>query len=254
MSIHKDTTVINEPDNTIEFNHLIISPGHAIPWYEGKDPNAVYDEKNWIGLFGYGPGSNEQGLYIEHIAAAINEANRDPHAMLVFSGGYTRNPELFWEKSLSQPFKLISEARGYYNVARLLKEFNTSLAHRIRLEEFARDSYENCLNTLSLFKSETGKMPEKVSACGFIFKKFRYDFHIEMIKRKFEVDFEFKYIGVNNSPNNAQYRIYPDSLIGEAKTITAFSIDPHGEGAELMAKKVGRDFLPHRTLPFTLLK
>jgi len=266
MSISKETTVINDPDKTIDFNHLIICPGHAIPSYDGNVLAEMYDEKNWVGLFGYGPGSKEQELYIKHIEVAVDEASKDPHAMLVFSGGYTRAPNLFHQPQFvncgdyyeitQTPTKVFSEARGYYNVARLLADrFKPDLNNRIRLEEFARDSYENCLNALSLFKSETGKIPEKVSVCGFIFKAGRYDFHIEMIKQKYGIGFEFKYLGVNNSPNKPpELAILPKSLKGESATLDAFNLDPHGTGTELMSKKLTRDFLPNRTLPFTLLQ
>ncbi|MBM3237169.1 hypothetical protein FJZ31_12830 [Candidatus Poribacteria bacterium] len=217
--------------------HLIIVPGHAI--YIGSDRSQVYfsGENNWVGTYVGYRYEDEVLLYIDHIRCGIIEANEDSSSFLVFSGGYTRKPELF-----PQGVKPISEAKGYWNIAEQCGWFNCdSVKERTKTEEYARDSYENILFSWCLFRNTTGTEPRKVTVCGLTFKKQRYEYHADVIRRDLKVQsFRFCYIGVNNPPD---YVLDGGSRLGEAETKRAFEQDPHGEGEFLKGKRLGRDYL-----------
>lgn len=69
-----------------------------------------------------------------HINAGINEADKDPHSLLVFSGGETR--------AVTGP---TTEAQAYFHVADAMNLWPTygSVRSRTTTEEFATDSFEN---------------------------------------------------------------------------------------------------------------
>ena len=71
-----------------------------------------------------------------HIVAGIEEARKDPKALLVFSGGETR--------SHTGP---LTEAQTYYHVADAMNlwpsHYSSSVRSRATTEEFATDSFEN---------------------------------------------------------------------------------------------------------------
>lgn len=71
-----------------------------------------------------------------HIVAGIEEARKDPKALLIFSGGETR--------AVSGPQ---TEAQAYYHVADAMKlwpsDNDSSVRARTTTEEFATDSFEN---------------------------------------------------------------------------------------------------------------
>ena len=202
-----------------ELKSLIIVPGHAV--YIGTD--AVYTEidEHWLGRFGY---YGEGRLYTEHTCAGVFLANRDEEAMLIFSGGQTREE--------AGP---ISEAQGYWQVANQRGWLNhPEVKERTFLEEFARDSFENLEFSVLRFEQITRRRPRKVMVCGFGFKADRYKFHAETVGIP-----DFDYVTVNEPPHYVLHQ--GGSLAGEKDTIELFLRDPRGEEEELMKKKVQRD-------------
>jgi len=229
----------------VQPSHLIIVPGHAI--YIGADRSQVYftGERNWVGTYTGYRYEDEVQLYVEHIRRGIVEANRDAASILVFSGGYTRDLDLF--PNGTPP---LSEAQGYWNLAEQCSWFNCLPAKaRTEKEEFARDSYENLLFSWCLFRQTVGRGPEKVTVCGFLLKKARYEHHADVIRRDLDVgSFRFNYLAVNDPPG---YVLDAGSRLGEAETMAAFQSDPHGEEAFLRGKRAGRDKVP-RPFPYDL--
>ena len=69
-----------------------------------------------------------------HIQAGIEEADRDPDALLVFSGGETR--------ATTGP---MAESTSYFHVADARKMWpkGSTVRARTTAEEFATDSFEN---------------------------------------------------------------------------------------------------------------
>ncbi|KAK4946632.1 hypothetical protein LTR10_014484 [Elasticomyces elasticus] len=117
--------------------HLIIVCCHAI--YLGPDSS---DESNWL-IEPFQKG--ETDTYIGHIEAGVRELSKDENALLVFSGGATKQDRT--DKS---------EGEGYLNVAieRNLFGLETSppsLHQRMFVDRFATDSYQNVLCSLVQF-------------------------------------------------------------------------------------------------------
>src|SRR5690242_3427248 len=106
----------------IAYEHLIITPGHAI-WKVCGDPLA---DESWF-LRDYQRG--EPRCYIEHIRRGVELAAADPAAVLVFSGGQTfpdAGPR--------------SEAFGYWALAEYFGWWGAAgLGSRSLLEDFSRD-------------------------------------------------------------------------------------------------------------------
>jgi hypothetical protein len=226
-------------------NHLIIVPGHAI--YIGENRSQVYfsSEQNWIGVYTGYRYEDEVPLYVEHIRRGIIEASLDSASILVFSGGHTRELKLF-----PDGVKSVSEAHGYRNLAHQCNWFNClAVSDKTMKEEFARDSYENLLFSWCLFRDCVGVNPEKITVCGLLLKKARYEHHADVIRRDLEVgSFRFNYLALNNPP---EYVLDAGSRLGEADTFAAFQADPHGDGEILREKRQRRDKLA-RPIPYQL--
>ncbi|MDX9788952.1 MAG: hypothetical protein RBT11_19415 [Desulfobacterales bacterium] len=216
-------------------SHLIIVPGHAI--YIGTDRSQVYftGPRNWVGTYTGYRYEDEVPLYVDHIRRGVVEASFDPASVLVFSGGHTRALDLV--PAGTSP---VSEAQGYWNLAEQCNWFNCMpVKARTKTEEFARDSYENLLFSWCLFRQEFRVNPEKVTVCGLMFKKARYEHHAAVIRRDLDVgSFRFNYLSVNDPP---EYVLDAGSRLGEMETMAAFQADHHGEGDFLDGTRKGRD-------------
>lgn len=113
-------------------SHLIIVAGHSVT-VSGHLEDAGEDESDWF-LLDYQKGQGLPQAIKGHIQAGIDEANRDPDSLLVFSGGETR--------ALTGP---LTEGSSYFHVADAMKLWPPSGTVRARTvtEEFATDSFEN---------------------------------------------------------------------------------------------------------------
>ena len=163
---------------TIE--NLIIVPGHGI--YLGNG--------NWSGTF-LAPLYEERLLLEEHIRAGVNAAKNDSNALLIFSGGQTRDVP-------------VSEAGSYYRWATENLDIDL-LSGRLVLEQYSRDSFENLAFSIHRYFHFTNSWPKRISVYGYIFKKKRFVFHAETLKKEpvrfwleKNFDFDFHYEGVNN--------------------------------------------------------
>jgi hypothetical protein len=112
--------------------HLVIVAGHSVI-VSGNLEEAGLDESVWW-LLDYQRNHGMPEAILGHIRAGINEANQDPEALLVFSGGQTR--------PLTGP---LSEGSSYFGVSDAMKLWPAGSTVRARTvaEEFATDSFEN---------------------------------------------------------------------------------------------------------------
>ena len=139
---------------------LIVVPGHGVCKQGCTNPDAVRFDSSWVGIFpGEGP------FLAEHAKRGVYLAARTEESLLVFSGGQTR--ENAGRRSEAESYREIAEAAGWWGLP--------SVSSRIILEEYARESFENLLFAVALFKKETDHWPMKVTICGWRFKERRYD-------------------------------------------------------------------------------
>jgi hypothetical protein len=208
--------------------NLVIVAGHA-PFKESvldvpANPDA---DDAWV-LQPFQRG--EPPLYIQHIRRGVALARRDPAAILIFSGGYTRREAgLRW-----------SEAATYVALARHFRWWmepshtasDPQLAERIAMEDFSRDSFENLLFSLCRFQQLTSHYPQHVTLVGWQFKAARFDWHRATIRFPAK---RFHYEGC------LQPRLLDAALEGEAVTLRAFKENHYGASAAMEAKRAGRN-------------
>jgi hypothetical protein len=201
---------------TIAFEHLILSPGHAV-WSLRGDPRA---DRSWY-LREYQQG--EPGFYLRHIRYAVELAAADERALLIFSG--------------SQTFAAAgprSEAQGYWMLAEQFDWWGRTAARaRAITEEFALDSFQNVLFSLCRFHEFTGGWPAKITVAGWGFKAQRFvDLHRAAVR--FPVE-RFHYAAVND-PEDVDR-----AARAEAANRAAFASDPYGCQSLLAGKRLERD-------------
>lgn len=209
-------------DDWRNLENLVLVPGHAI--YIGKSKSTLTDDNYWI-LQDFQKG--EPKFYIEHIRSGVKYTDKDKKALLIFTGGQTR-----------EKCKQISEAKSYLNIAQLLQLNNyDKILSRITTEEFAKDSFENVLFGICRFFECTDMFPKKVTIVNWKFKEKRFKLHWEYIKNNASIlkNVHFEYIGVNNP-------VKVDKILpSENKTIEMFQQSPRGIHGELAKKKQFRN-------------
>jgi len=197
--------------------NLVLVAGHAI--YTGRDFQHPELDGNWC-LQSFQRG--EPPFYVEHIRAGVDEAQRDPAALLVFSGGQTRldaGPR--------------SEAQSYWNLAQHFAWWSSpAVSVRATTEEFARDSLENLLFSICRFHEWTGRTPRRITVVSWAFKERRFGLHREALRFP---ESRFRFRGANQPEDLAAARA------GEAHAVTAFEEDPYGVGEVLGGKRVERN-------------
>lgn len=165
--------------------HLVIVPGHAIQrcssWRELQTPAC------WT-LLPYQV--NQTQDFISHLRVGIEVAAKDPNALLVLSGGQTREA--------AGPY---SESSSLLRMAELADWFSLggSVSGRCVTEDFARDSLQNVLFSMCRFWQVTGRWPAKTTVVGFPFKRERFvdvhwpACHIEDAEKS--IGFEYASVG-----------------------------------------------------------
>eukprot|EP00173_Palmaria_palmata_P005386 Plantae.Rhodophyta-Palmaria_palmata.ctg9455.p1 GENE.Plantae.Rhodophyta-Palmaria_palmata.ctg9455~~Plantae.Rhodophyta-Palmaria_palmata.ctg9455.p1 ORF type:complete len:252 (+),score=19.08 Plantae.Rhodophyta-Palmaria_palmata.ctg9455:30-785(+) len=214
------STLVNQLEaRGSSYNHAIILAGHAV-FKRGPfcPPESVASDVNWT-LLSFQ--RDEPKVYLDQIRFAIHAAESDKRALLIFSGGRTRRD--------AGP---ISEARGYYNAALSLGLLERDISARVILEEYARDSYDNCLFGIARFAQSTGRLPTVVTMVSWEFKERRFLAHMTALNFPRH---RFFFLGVG-TPGDLD-----SALAGEAKTLEQFSSDVSGYGAILGSKKQTRN-------------
>lgn len=209
-----------------EFQNLIIVPGHAAFKAE-FDPSAgdPVDESNWV-LQSFQNG--EVQYYIEHVKAGVEHLAQNVGALLLFSGGRTREQSGDWSEAATY-----STVAAHYNYWRGAGNPSADdIKSNISLEEYARDSLENVQFSIERYRELTGQRPQHITVVGWEFKKPRFDFH----RQTLEIDTaDFTYLSVNN-PSDLQ-----GALKGEQRTLEQFRQDPYGQHPPLSDKKQERN-------------
>jgi hypothetical protein len=208
--------------------NLIVVAGHA-PFKETVVAVPAHPEQDdWWVLQSFQHG--EPPLYIDHIRRGVQLLRKDPEALLIFSGGFTRREAgLRW-----------SEAATYAAVAAHFhwwagegdESSETEPAAHIATEDFSRDSFENLLFSLGRFQQLTGAYPRRVTLVSWEFKAARFDWHRAAIR--FPAD-RFRYEGCH------QPRILDAALRGEALTLREFTENQYGGSRAMMEKRAGRN-------------
>ncbi len=206
--------------------NAVVVAGHAI-WKEPRDPRR---NESWILL----PFQRDEVLcYIGHIEAGVRAAAADPLALLVFSGGYSRED--------AGPR---SEGQSYFWVAEHLDWFgHPEVRGRALTEEFARDSYENLLYSICRVREYSGEYPGHITFVSWRFKEERFDLHRRSILWPEE---RFTYIGANDPPELLQ------AVEAEGRNRAAYVDDPYSSSAVFRAKREARN--PFRRTPGYLLQ
>jgi hypothetical protein len=201
--------------------NLVIVAGHAI-CRQTHDP---WREENWI-LLPFQRG--EVACYIGHIEAGVRAAASDPEALLVFTGGYSR------EEAGPR-----SEAQSYYWIADHLDWFGApEVRRRAITEDFARDSYENLLYSICRCHEYSGEYPAHVTFVSWEFKRERFDLHRRTMLWPED---RFTYLGPNNPPDLGQ------ALEAENRNRAAYELDPYSSSPAFRAKRDSRN--PFRRTP-----
>lgn len=203
---------------------LVVVTGHAV--FTGTDFSKAQDADSWyLEEYQQRQGPAVVDSFVEHIRVGVREAAANPRAVLLFSGGATRES--------AGP---LSEALSYYRVASALGFFgdDDALRARVHTEEYARDSFENLLFSMCRFHELTGTWPRNVTVIGYAFKEVRFrSYH------RAAIDFpasRFHYIGTG-VPN------VEEAAAGEREVVQAWAGDPYACGAdsELAQKRHARD-------------
>jgi hypothetical protein len=199
--------------------HLIIVPGHGVCQAGCTSPALASLDASWTGIF-----PDEAPFYIEHIQAGVNAADDDKNALLIFSGGQTR-----------QAAGPRSEAESYFEIARDAEWWGKeSVAARALREEYARDSLENLLFSIALFIQHTSRWPERITLAGWRFKEKRFDLHRAALEFPAE---QFHYLGVNDPTEPA----LQTALAGEQRKLAAVHIDPFLSSDEWQQQRAERN-------------
>jgi hypothetical protein len=179
----------------------------------------ITDDASWV-LMPYQSG--EGAVFVQHIRQGVEAAHADPDALLLFSGGQTRYPQI------------LSEAQSYFQVASAFDFWGhrDSVLPRTTTEEFALDSYQNCLYGIARFAECTGRLPMRLTIISWEFKRQRFALHVERTLRWTR---EWLFLGVG-SPEDL-----PESALMEEMTLKLFKADMSGHGAVLGKKKAKRN-------------
>lgn len=235
---------IKYPANNSTFSHLIIVPGHAIHRCKSRKALVSNEENCWT-LLPYQRG--QVGCFLEHLNKAVELAAQDPTAMLILSGGQTR-----------QTAGPRSESSSYLDALELLNHPNLpSILSRIYTEDYARDSLQNLLFSLCRYQQITAhsqitaKSLGKITIIGFPFKSKRFrELHAPIVLQK-ELEFvEFEYLSVGCEG------VREGEELDDAYPV--FKNDPMGCGKELMGKRLLRNPFsqvhPYHACPHPLIR
>jgi hypothetical protein len=213
--------------NTPQLQDLILVAGHAaFKSTVNEVPNAAESDDSWV-LQGFQTG--EPPFYLEHIRRGVVLAANNPVALLVFSGGRTRQEAGRW-----------SEAKTYHEIARAYRFWipenmtatRDHVAARTTTEEFARDSFENLLFGICRFQQLARSYPRIVTVASWAFKASRFDLHRAAIL--FPAT-RFRFVGVNEPID------LTGALRGERKALRSFIEYPFGTAGDLAEKRAARN-------------
>ncbi len=194
---------------------LALNPAHAVC----LDPALAKSDKGWIGGF---PGEGIR--YWEHSKEAARLAGEDSSALLVPSGGMTR-----------QKAGRLAEGESLKNLIAYEKYFEfPDLQGRTIAETYAKDSLENLIFGICQFQMAEDDYPSAITVVGWEFKRDRFELHRQAIRW----NREFRYVGVNNPDEG---RPLEKAVAGELLKVAALRDDSYLQGPEWRAQREGRN-------------
>ncbi len=209
------------PSQTLQ--NLIIVPGHSLlkdHIVAGESLEYYQNPDNWL-LEDYQVG--DLPFYLEHIQAGLQALEKDPHAILVFSGGRTRQGGKMW-----------SEAESYLLAAKSMPAWKRAFEARVITEDYARDSMQNIHHSLMRYFIHLNRFPQKIDVFNWGFKSERFHFHAATLGIPSD---SFTYHSVNNLKDETLRLVQKF----EKKVFEQFQQDPFSLHGELMQKKIQRD-------------
>jgi len=233
-----DAQPFNQDARATKARHLIVVACHSVV-ISGNLEEAGTDENVWF-LLDYQKGRGLPHAIVAHIKAGIEEANKDPDSLLIFSGGETR--------SIAGP---LTEGSSYFRVAdamELWPEGSTVRARTIT-EEFATDSFENLLFSLCRFKEVTGSYPTKITIVSFTFKQHRFE-NLHTPALQFP-SANVRYIGVDPSPSTG-FDLQASTKGEDENAARPFESDPYGCHTPVLQEKRRSRNPFSRTPPYEL--
>lgn len=217
------------PAQWAKLKTLVIVAGHAIYTSSKWDVNSLRDETNWL-LEPFQKG--QVSTFLKHIEKGVQLVSNDPTALLLFSGGQTRDGA--GPRSEGMTYWSIANAANWFGHKSLTQTANRSFA-----EEYARDSFENLLFSICRFHQIVGSYPQVIKVVGFEFKRERF---VNLHRRALRFPSrQFQYFGID-----------PDSKIASGKfgmaareratAMGPFVSDPYGcQTATLYTKRLRRN-------------
>lgn len=213
-----DMATERRPAHWKQLNTLVMVAGHAI--YNGLrwDESSLLNETNWI-LEPFQRG--QVSTYIKHVKKGIELTATDSSALLLFSGGQTR-----------QNAGPRSEGMTYWQIGESLKWAGTNIRNRSLAEEYARDSFENLLFSICRFHQIVGTYPQYIKVVGFEFKRVRFmSMHRKALRFPLS---RFRYYGVDPKGINGMRGV----IAGERATAMGpFARDPYGCFSKMLRNK-----------------
>ena len=212
------------PLKSLSLHTLIIVATHGIHYGNSFD-NIRTDESLWS-LEDYQKGNGQINAFIDHIEKGIELTSKDPHSLLLFSGGETR-----------QEAGPINLGYSYWRIAEQMDWFGFKQTNDVRkrtdIETLSRDSMENLLYSICRFYELTGHYPNKIIVVGFEFKRHRFE-QMHRAAIKYPSD-HFEYVGIDHP--------HPDvARTGEMEnSIKPFENDPYGCSESMIRKKNQRN-------------
>ncbi|PWN50688.1 hypothetical protein IE53DRAFT_82682 [Violaceomyces palustris] len=253
-------------NGTESLNHLVLVVGHAI--WAGCDVKGRENDENWI-LEEYQKGGSVKSFY-KHIEKGVQIASKDPEALLVFSGGQTRNQSLqteaesYFSLAVSSGLELpiiqgslhegdlqtsLGDSKAKTQVGELAHaNAAVATAHglqdvRMTTENFALDSFENLLFSIARFREYTGFYPERITVVGYAFKKARFEeLHAKAIRwptRTYIAGGQraFSYVGIDDEGEDNSLAYQGERLKG----YSLFEKDMYGCHGKLKDKRIERN-------------
>jgi hypothetical protein len=218
------------PVTRLPLRDLVLVAGHAaFKANLNAVPSDAESDRWWV-LQNFQLG--EPPFYLEHIRRGVVLAANNPVALLLFSGGLTRQEAGPWSES--RTYHEIAKSRLFW-IPDNMSDTRDDVARRTDIEEFARDSFENLLFGICRFQQVVGSYPRLVTLVSWAFKAARFDLHRAALR--FPAS-RFRFIGVNEPVD------LDGALRGERGALRSFIDYPFGTGGDLADKRAGRTFGP----------